>query len=126
MRTAQMTVANERFIDEPRVFNYFMSKREVARWMAKSETLTKAELKFVVERTMPAHLAFLGSPAAVNRALSMMSEWERGLLLRDGEIILDFYEAPGVYTRMRMRGRRSRKLRAEIVAVKRGLRAECD
>ena len=58
-----MTVANESFIDEPRVFNYFMSKREVARWMAKSETLTKAELKFVVESTMPAH----ASPSSARR-----------------------------------------------------------
>ena len=103
-----MTVANESSIDEPprAVFNHFLSKRQVARWMAKSETLTKAELRYVFEHTMP--------------------ECERDLLLRDGEIILDFYEAPGVYTRMRMRGRRSKELRAEIVAVKRGLRAECD
>ena len=123
-----MTVANESSIDEPprAVFNHFLSKRQVARWMAKSETLTKAELRYVFEHTMPAHLAFLGSPAAVNRSLHTMPECERDLLLRDGEIILDFYEAPGVYTRMRTRGRRSKELRAEIVAVKRGLRAECD
>ena len=106
--------------------NHFMSKREVARWVAKSETLTKAELKFLSERTMPTHLAFLGSPAAVNRILRTAPAEERELLLRNGEIILDFYEAPGVCTRMRMRGRRSRTVRAEIVAVERGLRAECE
>ena len=123
---AQMPVVKESKIDEPRAFNHFMSKREVARWVAKCETLTKAELKFCGERTMPGYLAFLGSPADVNRLLRRMPDEERELLLRDGEIILDFYDAPGVYTRMRMRGRRSRKVRAEIVAVERGLRAECE
>ena len=123
---AQMPVVKKSMIDTPRAFNYFMSKREVARWVAKCETLTKAELKFCGERTMPGYLAFLGSPADVNRLLRRMPDEERELLLRDGEIILDFYDAPGVYTRMRMRGRRSRKVRAEIVAVERGLRAECE
>ena len=102
-----MPVVKESKIDEPRAFNHFMSKREVARWVAKSETLTKAEIKFLFERTMAAHLAFLGSPADVNRLLRTMPAEERELLLRDREIILDFYEARGVYTRMRMRGRRT-------------------
>ena len=33
---------------------------------------------------------------------------ERELLLRKGELVLDFYEAPGVFRRLHMRGKRSK------------------
>ena len=60
---------------------------------------------------MPCKLAFLGSPTKADRMLHSMPAEERELLLRTGELALDFYD---VCRRLHMRAKRSKVARWRI------------
>ena len=88
--------------------HHFLSKERVAQWVSVSHSLSRDEIRLLNRHTMPCNLSFLGSPAKVNRRLRRMPVDERELLLRKGALVLDFYEAPGVFRRLHMRGKRSK------------------
>ena len=94
--------------------HHFLSQRRVAQWVRKSDSLSKDQIRLLSRHTMPCKLAFLRTPKAANRWLRGMPADERELLLRTGELALDFYEAPDVCRRLHMRAKRSKVARWRI------------
>ena len=87
--------------------HHFLTQERVAQWVSLSHLLSPDEIRLLKRHTMPCELSFLGSPAKVNRSLRMPVD-ERELLLRKGKLVLDFYQAPGVFQRLHMRAKRSK------------------